>query len=276
MKPIPWPLAPTLLFLLVFFCVPLGIVLCMSFASRGLYGGVEWVLTISNYVRLVDPLYWNIYFRSFGLAIMTTVLCLVIGFPLAYSIARASARTQPLWLLLVMIPFWTNFLVRTYAWMVILRTEGLLNTWLIEMGIISDPLELLYTNFAVLLGLVYGYVPFMILSLYIAIDRIPLALEEAARDLYAHGWAVFRRVVLPLSKPGILVGCVLVFIPSLGAFITPHLLGGGQSMMLGTLIQHEFLVVRDWPFGSALSFVLMIVVLGGFWGLFKRKGMWAV
>lgn len=223
-----------------------------------------------------DSLYWNIYFRSFGLAIMTTVLCLVIGFPLAYSIARASARTQPLWLLLVMIPFWTNFLVRTYAWMVILRTEGLLNTWLIEMGIISDPLELLYTNFAVLLGLVYGYVPFMILSLYIAIDRIPLALEEAARDLYAHGWAVFRRVVIPLSKPGILVGCVLVFIPSLGAFITPHLLGGGQSMMLGTLIQHEFLVVRDWPFGSALSFVLMIVVLGGFWGLFKRKGMWAV
>jgi spermidine/putrescine transport system permease protein len=275
MKQIPWPLAPTLIFLSVFFCVPLAIVFCMSFASRGLYGGVEWVWTISNYVRLVDPLYWNIYIRSFGLALLTTSLCLVIGFPLAYSIARAPARTQPLWLLLVMIPFWTNFLVRTYAWMVILRTEGLVNTALMEMGIMSEPLELLYTNFAVLLGLIYGYVPFMILSLYVAIDRIPLALEDAARDLYAHGWTVVRRVVIPLAKPGILVGCVLVFIPSLGAFITPHLLGGGQSMMLGTLIQHEFLVVRDWPFGSALSFVLMIVVLVGFWGVSKRKGMWA-
>jgi spermidine/putrescine transport system permease protein len=275
MKQIPWPLLPTLIFLSVFFCVPLAIVFCMSFASRGLYGGVEWVWTISNYVRLVDPLYWNIYIRSFGLALLTTSLCLVIGFPLAYSIARAPARTQPLWLLLVMIPFWTNFLVRTYAWMVILRTEGLVNTALMEMGIMSEPLELLYTNFAVLLGLIYGYVPFMILSLYVAIDRIPLALEDAARDLYAHGWTVVRRVVIPLAKPGILVGCVLVFIPSLGAFITPHLLGGGQSMMLGTLIQHEFLVVRDWPFGSALSFVLMIVVLVGFWGVSKRKGMWA-
>jgi spermidine/putrescine transport system permease protein len=275
MKQIPWPLAPTLIFLSVFFCVPLAIVFCMSFASRGLYGGVEWVWTISNYVRLVDPLYWNIYIRSFGLALLTTSLCLVIGFPLAYSIARAPARTQPLWLLLVMIPFWTNFLVRTYAWMVILRTEGLVNTALMEMGIMSEPLELLYTNFAVLLGLIYGYVPFMILSLYVAIDRIPLALEDAARDLYAHGWTVVRRVVIPLAKPGILVGCVLVFIPSLGAFITPHLLGGGQSMMLGTLIQHEFLVVRDWPFGSALSFVLMMVVLVGFWGISKRKGMWA-
>lgn len=274
MNQIPWPLAPILIFLFVFFCVPLAIVFCMSFVSRGLYGGVEWVWTISNYVRLVDPLYWNIYLRSFGLALLTTSLCLAIGFPLAYSIARAPARTQPLWLLLVMIPFWTNFLVRTYAWMIILRTEGLVNTALMESGIMTEPLELLYTNFAVLLGLIYGYVPFMILSLYIAIDRIPLALEDAARDLYAHGWTVVRRVVIPLAKPGILVGCVLVFIPSLGAFITPHLLGGGQSMMLGTLIQHEFLVVRDWPFGSALSFVLMMVVLVGFWGISKRKGMW--
>ena len=261
MKPIPWPLAPTLLFLLVFFCVPLGIVLCMSFASRGLYGGVEWVLTISNYVRLVDPLYWNIYLRSFGLAIMTTVLCLVIGFPLAYSIARASARTQPLWLLLVMIPFWTNFLVRTYAWILILRADGVLNSTLMQLGIQSEPLTLLFTDAAVCVGLVYGYLPFMVLPLVVAIERISPQLEEAARDLYATTGSMIRHIVLPLSKPGFLAGGALVFIPSVGAFITPYLLGGGKQMMVGTLIQQEFLVSRDWLFGSALSFGLMGTVL---------------
>jgi spermidine/putrescine transport system permease protein len=188
---------------------------------------------------------------------VTTALCLLLGFPLAYYIARLPRRQQGIWLMLVMIPFWTNFLVRTYAWMFILRTEGVMNRLLIGAGLIDAPIELLYSDGAVVLGLVYGYLPFMVLPLYAAVERLDPALVEAAWDLYASRWSVFRRVVLPLTKPGVIAGCLLVFIPSLGAFITPDLLGGARSMMVGNLIQHEYLVVRDWPLGSALSFVLM-------------------
>lgn len=269
----PWPLIPSLAFLAIFFCLPLVLVLGMSFASRSLYGEVEWTLTFSNYLRLADPIYWNIYSRSFVLAFLTTLFCLFWGFPLAYVMARAPVRVQPLLVLLVMIPFWTNFLVRTYAWMVILRAEGVLNTMLRYLGLIDEPLQILFTNDAVLLGLVYGYLPFMILSIYLAIERIPVSLEEAARDLYANGWAVFRYVIVPLARPGIVAGSLLVFVPSLGAFITPYMLGGGQTMMLGSLVQHEFLVVRDWPFGSALSFVLMVLVIFPLWRAMKRKEM---
>ena len=233
----------------------------VSIATRGLYGGIEWTLTFENYLRLADPLYWNIYGRSLLLAGATAVVSLLAGFPLAYVIARSSKKVQTILLLLVMIPFWTNFLVRTYAWIFLLRTEGLLNSLLIHLGLIDVPFDLLYNNSAVFIGLVYGYMPFMILPLYVAIERISPSLEEAALDLYANSWSVFWHVIMPLAKPGIVVGFVLVFIPSVGAFITPHLLGGGQSMMLGTLIQHEFLVVRDWPFGSAISFLLMSLVL---------------
>ena len=245
----------------------------VSLASRGIYGGVEWDWTFMNYLRLVDPLYWSIYLRSVLMAGATTGLCLVLGFPLAYMTARASARIQTLLLFLVMIPFWTNFLIRTYAWIFILRTEGVMNTALMGLGLLDQPIEILYSDSAVLLGLVYGYLPFMVLPLYVAIERIAPSLEEAAQDLYAGGWPVFWRVIFPLSKPGIVAGCVLVFIPSLGAFITPHLLGGGQSMMLGTLIQHEFPVVRDWPFGSALSFLLMMLLLLLVASFFKRQGL---
>lgn len=270
-----WPIIPAGLLLFLCFLLPLVLVLGISFASRGLYGGIEWTGTWENYGRLLDPLYWNIYIRSIGLAALTTACCLVLGFPLAYAIARAPARFQNVLLMLVMIPFWTNFLVRTYAWMFILRTEGLLNSWLMQWGILTQPLELLYTDTAVLLGLVYGYLPFMVLPLYVAIERIPLSLEEAARDLYAGEWALFRFVTWPLARVGVMAGCLLVFVPSLGAFITPYLLGGGKTMMLGTLIQHEFLVVRDWPFGAALSFVLMGVVLTVL-GLFRKHSQsWA-
>ncbi len=267
-------LLPTLLIIGVFFCIPLLLMFGVSFASRGLYGGIEWVFTFENYQRLADPLYWTIYSRSLFLAGTTTVVCLAVGFPLAYVMARASPRRQTLLLVLVMIPFWTNFLVRTYAWMFLLRTEGLLNTLLIHVGILDTPLELLYTNGAVFIGLVYGYLPFMILPLYVALERISPSLEEAACDLYASHVSVFRHVVIPLAKPGIVAGCILVFIPSVGAFITPHVLGGGQSMMLGTLIQHEFLVVRDWPFGSAISFLLMLLVLVAGIPILKRRRLW--
>jgi spermidine/putrescine transport system permease protein len=175
--------------------------------------------------------------------------------------ARASRQWQLILLTLVMIPFWTNFLVRTYAWVLIFRADGILNTALIWLGFQEEPLALLFTDLSVFVGLVYGYLPFMVLPLVVAIERISPQLEEAAFDLYASMSAMFRHVVLPLSKPGFIAGGVLVFIPSLGAFITPYLLGGGQKMMLGTLIQQEFLVSRDWPFGSALSFGLMGTVL---------------
>jgi len=267
-------LLPTLLVLGVFFCIPLLLMFVVSFASRGLYGGLEWVFTVENYQRLADPLYWTIYGRSLFLAVTTTVVCLIIGFPLAYVMARSSPRMQTLLLVLVMIPFWTNFLVRTYAWMFLLRTEGLFNSLFLHVGILDAPLDLLYTNGAVFIGLVYGYLPFMILPLYVALERISPSLEEAAHDLYAGSVSVFRHVVIPLAKPGIVAGCILVFIPSIGAFITPHLLGGGQSMMLGTLIQHEFLVVRDWPFGSAISFLLMLLVLVVGVPLFKGRRLW--
>jgi len=184
-----------------------------------------------------------------------------MGFPLAYVIARAPTRWQGILLFFVIIPFWTNFLVRTYAWMFILRSEGLLSTVLSALGLTHEPLPLLFTDAAVLIGLVYGYLPFMVLPLYAALERLDPSLIEAAWDLYARPLQVFTRVVLPLSKPGVIAGCVLVFIPSLGAYVTPDLLGGARSMMIGNLIQHQYLVVRDWPFGSALSFVLMAGVL---------------
>lgn len=267
-------LLPTLLLLGVFFCIPVLLMFGVSLASRGLYGGIEWTLNFENYLRLADPLYWNIYGRSLFLAGATTVVCLAVGFPLAYVMARSSPRMQNILLLLVMIPFWTNFLVRIYAWIFLLRTEGFFNSVLMHLRILDAPLDLLYTNGAVFIGLVYGYLPFMILPLYVAIERISPSLEEAALDLYASGLSVFWHVVIPLARPGIVVGCILVFIPSVGAFITPHLLGGGKSMMLGTLIQHEFLVVRDWPFGSAISFVLMLLVVVVGIPMFTRRKFW--
>ena len=262
-------LAPTVLWMGLFFFLPLLVVFVISFMMRGTYGGIEWTLTLANYVNLADPLYLMVYLRSFLLALATTALCLLFGFPLAYWIARAPARWQPVWLVLVMIPFWTNFLVRTYAWIFILRTEGLMNTVLLHLGLVAEPIEILYTNTAVLIGLVYGYLPFMVLPLYAAMERLDRSLVEAAADLYAPGWSRFWRVILPLTKPGVIAGCLLVFVPAVGAFITPDLLGGARTMMVGNLIQHEYLVVRDWPFGSAVSFVLMAVVLLGVIAYFK-------
>ena len=255
-------LAPGLLWTALFCLLPILVVLAVSFATRGTYGGVLWEFSLENYRDLLHPLYGRILGQSVLLAAMTTGLCLVMGFPLAYYIARLPPRRQALWLVLIMVPFWTNFVVRTYAWIFILRTEGLLNTLLLQLHLIQAPLDLLYSNEAVLLGLVYGYLPFMVLPLYAAIERIDPALIEAAWDLYADRWSLFRLVLVPLTKPGIIAGCVLVFIPSLGAFLTPDLLGGARSMMVGNLIQHEYLVARDWPLGSALSLVMMLIVTG--------------
>ena len=244
------------------FFVPLCLVVVISFAGRGTYGGIVWSFSLTNYLDLLHPLYARILGQSILLAAGTTLLCLIMGFPLAYYIARAAPRRQGFWLLLVMIPFWTNFLVRTYAWMFILRTEGLLNTLLLKLGLVATPIELLYSNTAVVIRLVYGYLPFMVLPLYVALERVDRALVKAAWDLYATRWAMLWQIILPLARPGVMAGCLLVFIPSLGAFLTPDLLGGARSMMIGNLIQHEFLVARDWPLGAAISCVLMLFVVG--------------
>ena len=269
---IPWLVLPPAAALVFFFVVPLALVLAVSFALRGTYGGIGWTPTLENYTSIADPLYLRIFWRSLWVAVLTTMICLVLGFPLAYVIARAPKRWQGVLLLLVMIPFWTNFLVRTYAWMFILRTEGLLNTILTALGLIGEPLTLLFTDAAVLTGLVYGYLPFMVLPLYAALERVDPSLIEAAWDLYARPVQVFTRVILPLSKPGVIAGCVLVFIPALGAYVTPDLLGGARTLMIGNLIQHQYLVVRDWPFGSALSFVLMAGVLAAVLSYLRAGG----
>lgn len=260
----------SLVFWFAWFLVPLLLMLAVSFFSRGLYGGIEWTGTVDNYLRLADPLVIRIFARSVFFALGTTLLCGVLAFPLAYCIARLSKPWQQIFLILVMIPFWTNFLVRTYAWVLIFRADGLLNWMLTMWGGSQEPVPLLFTDFSVFVGLVYGYLPFMVLPLVVAIERIPIQLEEAARDLFATRAAMFWYVVLPLSKPGMLAGGILVFIPSLGAFITPYLLGGGHSLMVGTLIQQEFLVARDWPFGAALSFGLLGTILL-LWGWVARK-----
>lgn len=242
--------------------MPLVFVFVLSFARRETGGGVQWVFGPENYLRAFDGLYLSIYLRSIGLALTTTLLCLVLGFPVAQFIAlQKSATRKSVLLFLVTLPFWTSFLVRTYAWIILLRTEGLINKILLDWGIIQGPLSLLYNNSAILIGLVYGELPFMILPLYTVLERLERGLMEASADLGCGAWRTFWRVLLPLSRSGIVAGVILVFIPSVGAFLTPDLLGGAKSMMAGNLIQSQFAVVRDQPFGSAVACLLTGIVL---------------
>lgn len=265
-----WFLLPAWLWMAALFAAPLAIVLAYSFLTRGTYGGIEQPWTVESYQRLFDPLYVAIYLRSLFMAAAATGICLVLGFPAALFIARSS-RHKNLYLQLVLLPFWTSFLVRTYAWLFLLRDTGLINSVLLALGIIADPLPLLYNHGAVLLGLVYGYLPFMVLPIYAVLERMDPALPEAAADLGARPLATLFRVTIPLSKPGILAGSVLVFIPSLGAFLTPDLLGGGQTILIGNLVQNQFTTARDWPFGAAVSVILMGLVTALVWVFLRRE-----
>jgi spermidine/putrescine transport system permease protein len=255
-----WFLLPTRVWLALLLAAPLGVICAYSVLTRGAYGGVSPPWTAENYARFFDPLYAAILLRSLLMAAAATVLCLLLGFPLALFISRARER-RSLYLFLVILPFWTSFLVRTYAWLFLLRDTGLINTVLLGAGLIREPLPLLYNNGAVLIGLVYGYLPFMILPLYATLERLDPALLEAAADLGANPWSTLLRVVIPLSGPGIRAGSILVFIPCAGAFLTPDLLGGGKTVMIGNLVQNQFTTARDWPFGSALSLALMAIVI---------------
>jgi spermidine/putrescine transport system permease protein len=253
---------PSLFWLVVFFAIPLVIVFIHSFLSRGPYGQVVWKFNLNNYVRFFDPLYLKIFARSFKIAAITTVLSLLLGYPMAYWIATRPAKSRNILLLLLMIPYWTNFLVRTYAWILILRDSGLVNSLLMGWGLIAEPLPLFGNDFAITVGLVYGWFPSMVLPCYAAIERLDFSLVEAAQDLYANELRAFFRIIFPLTLPGVIAGSILVFIPSLGAYVTPDLLGGAKSVMIGNVIQSQFLTVRDLPFGSAFSFVLMLIMLG--------------
>ncbi len=252
-------LAPSAAVMALLFFAPLLIVLAYSLLTRGAYGGVMRPWSLESYGRVFDPLYGQILWRSAWIAAISTLFCLVLGFPMAFYIAQSSRKT--LLLNLVMLPFWTSFLIRTYAWMFLLRDTGLINVTLQGLHLISQPLPLLFNNGAVILGLVYGYLPFMVLPLYATIEKLDPALLDAAEDLGASPWVAIWRVVVPLSKPGIIAGCVLVFIPCLGAYLTPDLMGGGKTVMVGNLVQNQFTTARDWPFGAAVSLLLMLLVL---------------
>ncbi len=251
---------PSLLYLVLFFAIPLGIVFVYSFGNRSRTGRTilgDW--TLSSYERLFSSLVMQITGRSLGYAILTTVVCLLVGYPFAYYLATRPPKVRGILLVLVMIPFWSNLLVRTYAWRVILGSDGPLVQVLGAVGFTD--VRLLFTPFATILGLIYGFLPFMILPLYASIERLDFSLVEAARDLYASGWEAFRRVTWPLSRPGVIAGSILVFIPSFGAYVIPEILGGSRTTMLGSYVVLQFLSARDQPFGAALSMAILAVML---------------
>lgn len=264
-------LAPVTLFLGVFFLAPLAIIALFSFLTPGLYGGVEWAFYHWNYSRIFgwadgiieiyEPVYLQILFRSLSFAAVTVVLTLILCYPVAFWVSRLPPRWRLLFLFLITLPFFASLIVRLYAWLLILKPSGLLNTSLLALGVISEPLEILYTPTAVVLGMVYIMIPFMFLPLYAAVDNLDRAQIEASLDLGATRYQTFRKVVVPQTLPGIMGGAVIVFIPSVGNFIVPDVLGGAKGLMIGNLVEQQFLSARNWPFGSALSMIIMAVVL---------------
>ena len=258
-------LAPAVVWLVLFLVAPLVIAIIVSLATRGPYGKTIYELSLENYRKAFDPLYLHAYWRTIWIAAATTLLCAAISFPVAYYLAlRAPERWKRILLVLTVLPFWTSFLIRTYSWILLLRSEGVINSVLTSAGLIQEPLKLLYSDFAVLVGQIYGELPFMILPIYVALDRLDQTLLEAAQDLGANRFWTLVKVTLPLARPGLIAGTVLVFIPSLGAFITPDLLGGAKSVMVGNLIQNQFSQLNQ-PFGSALSLILTAAVLALLW-----------
>ncbi|OEF97582.1 ABC transporter permease [Desulfuribacillus alkaliarsenatis] len=250
---------PGLLWLALFFALPLIFMLIISFYQRGVYGQLIAEFTMENYIRFFEPLYLRILFDTLVVSVATTLGTLLLAYPLAYYITRLPRAQQMIWLILIMIPFWINFLIRSYAWVIILRSQGVVNTTLINLGIIDVPLALLYNWGSVMLGMIYTLLPFMVLPLYVSLEKLDVRKLEAAHDLGAKPWQAFWHITLPLTKPGILIGSVLVFVSSLGMFVVPDIMGGAKSMLLGNVIQNQFLSARDWPFGAAISIIMMIM-----------------
>ncbi|MBE0554445.1 MAG: ABC transporter permease [Rhodobacteraceae bacterium] len=265
--------APALVVLTVAAAGPLLIVVVYSFLLPGKYGNVEWGFSLDGWRGILwskdiftdeyvlADAHLTIFWRSVKLSVLTTITTFLVGFPTAWFIATRPASQRALWLFLITIPFWTNLLIRTYAMNEVLRSEGLMNTVLMKLGLIGSPLQVMYTDIAVFIGMTYVYLPLMVLPLFAAIDRFDMRLLEAAYDLYASRMQVLRRVILPIVKPGIIAGSILVFVPSLGAYVTPRVLGGGKQMMIGNFIELQFGQGRNWPLGSALSMALLVVVM---------------
>jgi spermidine/putrescine transport system permease protein len=254
-----WLALPAALWLGVFFLLPLIIVFVVSFMTRGDAGSPDLPLTFDHYQR-VFGIFSSVIYRSVWIALVTTIICLIAGYPIAFYIRlRRTTFGRQFALFLVILPFWTNFLVRTYAWRMLLAREGIINGVLLDLGLITESIQMLNTPFAVILGQVYGFLPFMVLPIYATVERFDFRFVEAARDLGANDWHTFWRVVLPITLPGVIAGCILVFIPSISAFLTPDLLGGRQGLMIGNLIYGQF--PGNLPLGAALSMVLMLMVM---------------
>ena len=262
--------------LIVLFCAasgPLLIMLVFSFLTAGDYGGIKWQFSTEAWFQVafykdifdetvtIADAHLSIFWRSVKLSFLTTLVAFFLGFPTAYFIATRPVETRNIWLFLVTIPFWTNLLIRTFAILEIIRNQGLVNTVLIGLGVIDQPLDMLFTDIAILLGMTYVYIPLMILPIYASMERLDFQLVEAAYDLYASRWRVLMRVILPLVKPGVIAGSILVFVPSLGAYVTPRVLGGGKHLMIGNLIELQFGQGRNWPLGAALSLTLLVIVM---------------
>lgn len=265
-------LAPLLLWLLAFVIAPAAILLVYSFAERDELGRVVFTFSLANYRRVLDPVYFAVFARSVGYAAATTGVCAVLGYPVAWFTARSPASRRHRLLLLVMIPFWTSFLIRTYAWITILKSEGLLNGLLLSVGLVAAPFELLYTPTAVMVGLVYAYLPFMILPIYSSAEKIHPEVIDAAHDLGCGPWRAFFSVVLPLTRPGLYAGILMVFLPAIGMFAITDLMGGARVPMIGNVIQDQFVgQARDKPFGAALGMVFMLLFVVSYW-LLQRQG----
>ncbi|MHC8734025.1 ABC transporter permease [Arenicellales bacterium IMCC56312] len=264
---------PALIVLICAASGPLLIMVVFSFLTSGDYGGVKWEWSTQAWFQVafyrdifddtvsIADAHLSILWRSVRLSFLTTLTAFVLGFPTAYFIATRPPETRNIWLFLVTIPFWTNLLIRTFAILEIIRNQGVVNSFLLMLGVIDQPLDMLYTDIAILLGMTYVYIPLMILPIYASMERFDFKLVEAAYDLYASRWKVMKRVILPLVKPGVVAGSILVFIPSLGAYVTPRVLGGGKNLMLGNLIELQFGQGRNWPLGAALSLTLLAIVM---------------
>lgn len=265
-------LSPLIAWAFAFVVAPAAIMLVYSFAHRGTLGGVVIGFTLENYAGVLDPVYMQIVLRSIGYATITTLLCLAMGYPVAYLIGRSDEKLRNALLMAVMVPFWTSFLIRTYAWVTILKSQGLLNSIALQLQLISEPFEMLYTPGAVVLGLVYTFLPFMILPIYSSVEKLDGALVEAALDLGAGPVRVFSRVIVPLTAPGIAAGVLLVFVPSLGIYAVNDILGGGRVDMIGNIIENQFKGnARNWPFGAALGTTLLVSFAVIYWFVNRRQ-----
>jgi spermidine/putrescine transport system permease protein len=264
---------PALLLLLIAASGPLLIVIVYSFLTPGNYGGIVWEFSGDAWFKVLfsqdifddtislSDAHLSIFWRSVQLSFLTTLICLILGFPTAYFIATRSPKTRNIWLFLITIPFWTNLLIRTFAILELIRNKGVINNSLISLGIINDPINMLYTDMAIVIGMTYVYLPLMVLPIYAAMERFDFRYVEAGFDLYASRFKVMRRIILPIIKPGVIAGSILVFVPSLGAYVTPRILGGGKNLMIGNLIELQFGQGKNWPLGAALAVTMLLIVL---------------